>query len=121
MASTSKCPIQDWRINFSRDILLHDSARMDIKPLIPHNALSSGIHLKNSYCDTDPFIIIAACCYVAGKAEESPNPIENVAAEARYFVQWCVLSVSFFTLTCDTAFCSSDCRISIQNQIVPVR
>ncbi|KAL4067109.1 cyclin-like protein [Scleroderma yunnanense] len=40
-------------------------------------------YLKNSYCETDPFIVIAACCYVAGKAEESPMHIKNVAAEAR--------------------------------------
>ncbi|KAI6160695.1 cyclin-like protein [Pisolithus thermaeus] len=40
-------------------------------------------YLKNSYCETDPFIVIAACCYVAGKAEESPCHIKNIAAEAR--------------------------------------
>ncbi|KIJ59420.1 hypothetical protein HYDPIDRAFT_118514 [Hydnomerulius pinastri MD-312] len=42
-------------------------------------------YLKNSYCETDPFIVIAACCYVAGKAEESPVHIKNVVAEARLF------------------------------------
>lgn len=40
-------------------------------------------YLKNSYCDTDPFIVIAACCYVAAKAEESPVHIKNVVTEAR--------------------------------------
>ena len=40
-------------------------------------------YLKNSYCETDPFIVIAACCYVAAKAEESPVHIKNVVAEAR--------------------------------------
>jgi len=40
-------------------------------------------YLKNSYCETDPFIVIAACCYVAAKAEESPAHIKNVVAEAR--------------------------------------
>ncbi|KAI6020174.1 hypothetical protein PISMIDRAFT_675129 [Pisolithus microcarpus 441] len=40
-------------------------------------------YLKNSYCETDPFIVIAACCYVAGKAEESPCHIKNITAEAR--------------------------------------
>jgi len=29
-------------------------------------------YLKNSYCEADPFIVIAACCYVAAKSEESP-------------------------------------------------
>ncbi|KAF9224527.1 cyclin-like protein [Gyrodon lividus] len=42
-------------------------------------------YLKNSYCETDPFVVIAACCYVAGKAEESPVHIKNVVAEARLF------------------------------------
>lgn len=40
-------------------------------------------YLKNSYCETDPFIVIAACCYVAAKAEEAPVHIKNVVTEAR--------------------------------------
>ncbi|EKM59002.1 uncharacterized protein PHACADRAFT_136142 [Phanerochaete carnosa HHB-10118-sp] len=40
-------------------------------------------YLKNSYCETDPFMVIAACCYVAAKAEESPVHIKNVVTEAR--------------------------------------
>ncbi|KAH9936899.1 cyclin-like protein [Epithele typhae] len=40
-------------------------------------------YVKNSYCETDPFIVIAACCYVAAKAEESPVHIKTVVAEAR--------------------------------------
>lgn len=40
-------------------------------------------YLKNSYCETDPFIVIAACCYVAAKAEESPVHVKTVVTEAR--------------------------------------
>ncbi|TDL17693.1 hypothetical protein BD410DRAFT_816457 [Rickenella mellea] len=40
-------------------------------------------YLKNSYCETDPYIVLAACCYVAAKAEESPVHIKNVVSEAR--------------------------------------
>jgi cyclin-C len=40
-------------------------------------------YLKNSYCETDPFIVISACCYLAAKAEESPVHIKNVVAESR--------------------------------------
>ncbi|GBE79033.1 cyclin-like protein [Sparassis latifolia] len=40
-------------------------------------------YVKNSYCETDPFIVVAACCYVASKAEESPVHIKNVVSEAR--------------------------------------
>ncbi|THV01212.1 hypothetical protein K435DRAFT_655830 [Dendrothele bispora CBS 962.96] len=41
-------------------------------------------YLKNSYCETDPFLVIAACCYVAAKAEESPVHIKTVVQEARH-------------------------------------
>ncbi|KAF9457251.1 cyclin-like protein [Collybia nuda] len=40
-------------------------------------------YVKNSYCETDPFIVISACCYVAAKAEESPVHIKNVVTESR--------------------------------------
>ncbi|CDO78274.1 hypothetical protein BN946_scf184588.g4, partial [Trametes cinnabarina] len=40
-------------------------------------------YVKNSYCETDPFIVAAACCYVAAKAEESPVHIKHVVSEAR--------------------------------------
>ena len=40
-------------------------------------------YAKNSYCATDPFMVLAACCYVAAKAEESPVPIKSVVSEAR--------------------------------------
>ncbi|KNZ76859.1 RNA polymerase II holoenzyme cyclin-like subunit [Termitomyces sp. J132] len=40
-------------------------------------------YLKNAYCETDPFMVIAACCYVAAKAEESPVHIKNVVTESR--------------------------------------
>lgn len=40
-------------------------------------------YLKNSYCETDPYLVLVACLYVAAKAEESPVHIKNVIAEAR--------------------------------------
>ncbi|KAI5124300.1 hypothetical protein M0805_008908 [Coniferiporia weirii] len=40
-------------------------------------------YLKNSYCETDPYLVLAACCYVAAKAEESPVHIKTVIMEAR--------------------------------------
>lgn len=40
-------------------------------------------YLKNAYCDTDPFIVATACCYVAGKAEELPVHIKTVIQEAK--------------------------------------
>ena len=40
-------------------------------------------YLKNAYCETDPYIVIAACLYVAAKAEEQPVHIKTVVSEAR--------------------------------------
>jgi hypothetical protein len=40
-------------------------------------------YVKNAYCETDPFLVIAACCYVAAKAEESPVHIKTVVNEAK--------------------------------------
>lgn len=40
-------------------------------------------YLKNSYCSTDPYLVLAACTYAASKAEESPIHVKNVLAEAR--------------------------------------
>ncbi|KAJ6473192.1 cyclin-like protein [Mycena sanguinolenta] len=56
---------------------------------IPQRAIATAtvffrrFYLKNSYCETDPFIVIAACCYVAAKAEECPVHIKNVVGDAR--------------------------------------
>lgn len=56
-------------------------------------------YLKNSYCETDPFIVIAACCYVAAKAEESPAHIKNVVAEARSLFSSTYLNVRIVMLS----------------------
>jgi cyclin C len=51
-------------------------------------------YVKNLYCETDPFIVMAACCYVAAKAEESPVHIKNVVSESRLM----------FSRTCEPAY-----------------
>lgn len=40
-------------------------------------------YVKNSYCETDPFFVASACCYLAAKAEEIPVHLKNVVAESR--------------------------------------
>jgi cyclin C len=45
--------------------------------------LFKRFYLKNSYCETDPLFVAAACCYVASKAEESPVHIKTVTQDAR--------------------------------------
>jgi cyclin C len=54
-------------------------------------------YLKNAYSETDPFLVIAACCYVATKAEECPVSIKVIASEAR----------ALFSRTCHFYFTSS--------------
>ncbi|KAG8905135.1 RNA polymerase II holoenzyme cyclin-like subunit [Tulasnella sp. 403] len=40
-------------------------------------------YIKSSYCETDPFFVAAACCYVAAKAEETPIYLKTVVQDAR--------------------------------------
>lgn len=40
-------------------------------------------YLKNSFCDTDPYLVLATCSYVAAKLEETPVHIKSVVIEAR--------------------------------------
>lgn len=40
-------------------------------------------YLRNGYCDTDPPLVAAACCYVASKAEETPLHVKVALSEAR--------------------------------------
>jgi len=40
-------------------------------------------YLRNSYCDTDPPLVAAACCYVASKAEETPVHVKVALTESR--------------------------------------
>ncbi|KAF4600437.1 cyclin family protein [Pleurotus pulmonarius] len=54
-------------------------------------------YLKNSFCETDPFIVIAACCYVAAKAEESPVHIKNVVSEARSLFSHDIYGIKTFS------------------------
>lgn len=39
--------------------------------------------LKNAYCECDPYLVLATCCYVAAKLEETPVHIKSVVLEAR--------------------------------------
>lgn len=40
-------------------------------------------YLKNAYADTDPYLVLATCSYVAAKLEETPVHIKSVVIEAR--------------------------------------
>jgi cyclin-C len=53
-------------------------------------------YLKNSICDSDPYLVLVACCYVAGKAEELPAHIKSVIAVANPI--FCSISHLFLAL-----------------------
>lgn len=40
-------------------------------------------YLKNALCETDPYLVLATCAYVAAKLEETPVHIKSVVIEAR--------------------------------------
>jgi len=69
---------------------------------------------QDSYWKTGPFLVIAACRYIAGKVQESSNPIKKVAAEAHLLFSRAP-SVVLLTLTRDTA---SHCTVE-RNLIAP--
>lgn len=40
-------------------------------------------YTKNSICETNPYLVLAACVFVAAKVEETPVHIKSVVAEAK--------------------------------------
>ncbi|WVF66637.1 hypothetical protein IAT40_001377 [Kwoniella sp. CBS 6097] len=40
-------------------------------------------YLKNSICETNPYLVLAACVFVAAKVEETPVHIKSVVSEAK--------------------------------------
>lgn len=40
-------------------------------------------YFKNSLCETNPYLVLAACIYVAAKVEETPVHIKSVVSEAK--------------------------------------
>ncbi|TXT05044.1 hypothetical protein VHUM_03864 [Vanrija humicola] len=40
-------------------------------------------YTKNSVCETNPYLVLAACVFVAAKVEETPVHIKSVVAEAK--------------------------------------
>jgi cyclin-C len=73
-------------------------------------------YVKNLYCETDPFLVIAACCYVAAKAEESPVHIKNVVSESRItFSRTCTVSFCQFLRSCAAQTLSAEEGYGIKN------
>lgn len=52
-------------------------------PIATATVFFRRFYLKNSYCETNPYLVLAACCYVAAKVEETPVHIKSVVIEAK--------------------------------------
>lgn len=52
-------------------------------PIGTANVFFRRFYLKNSYCETNPYLVLAACCFVAAKVEETPVHIKSVVTEAK--------------------------------------
>ncbi|CDZ98860.1 cyclin-like protein [Phaffia rhodozyma] len=53
-------------------------------------------YLKNAYCDTDPYLVLATCSYVAAKLEETPVHIKSVVVEARSMFNDLKIPIKYF-------------------------
>jgi cyclin C len=40
-------------------------------------------YIKNAYCETNPYLVLAACLLVAAKVEETPVHIKSIVSEAK--------------------------------------
>ena len=57
-------------------------------------------YLKNAYCETNPYLVLAACLLVAAKVEETPVHIKSVVSEAKaVFTGMCLWCVNGMALT----------------------
>lgn len=52
-------------------------------PIATATVYFKRFYLKNSYCETNPYLVLAACVFVAAKVEETPVHIKSVVSEAR--------------------------------------
>jgi cyclin C len=52
-------------------------------PIATAIVLFQRFYLKNSYCETNPYLVLAACCFVAAKVEETPVHIKSVVSEGK--------------------------------------
>lgn len=52
-------------------------------PIATANVLFKRFYLRNSICESDPFLVAGSCIYVAAKVEETPLHIKTVASECK--------------------------------------
>ncbi|ORX41245.1 putative general RNA polymerase II transcription factor [Kockovaella imperatae] len=52
-------------------------------PIATATVLFRRFYLKNHYCETNPYLVIAACLFVAAKVEETPVHIKVVVNDAK--------------------------------------
>jgi hypothetical protein len=52
-------------------------------PIATATVFFRRFYLKNSICETNPYLVLAACVFVAAKVEETPVHIKSVVTEAK--------------------------------------
>jgi cyclin C len=52
-------------------------------PIATATVFFRRFYLKNSFCETNPYLVLAACVFVAAKVEETPVHIKSVVSEAK--------------------------------------
>ena len=52
-------------------------------PIATATVFFKRFYIKNALCETNPFLVLAACVFVAAKVEETPVHIKSVVSEAK--------------------------------------
>jgi cyclin-C len=71
---------------FFSNIIQRVGKRLSLRhiPLATANIFFKRFYLKSALCETDPFLVVSACVYVAAKVEETPVHIKSVVSESRH-------------------------------------
>ena len=51
-------------------------------PIATAQVFFKRFYIKNSICETNPYLVAAACVFVAAKVEETPLHIKSAVTEA---------------------------------------
>lgn len=83
-SSATSNPYADWTASHHA-VIQKICKRLQLRQQVIATAITffRRFYLRNSYCETDPPLVAAACCYVASKAEETPVHVKVALSEAR--------------------------------------
>lgn len=79
-------------------------------PIATATVFFKRFYIKNAICETNPYLVLAACVFVAAKVEETPVHIKSVVSEAK--VMFAGTSISSFSTSKRDIMGSSGARRS---------